>query len=88
MTQTLSAKEMRRRAEPVLNLDRLSRLLHAHELALRETRSVARISAEKGDEGTNDVLVSDIVRTNELQAWFISQHLVDAPVVPPSEGDR
>jgi starvation-inducible DNA-binding protein len=37
---------------------------------------------------TNDVPVSDIVRTNELQPWFISQHLVDPPVVPPSEGDR
>jgi starvation-inducible DNA-binding protein len=73
-----------REAVPV----QISRLLNAHELVLREARNMARIAAEKGDEGTNDVLVSDIVRTNELQAWFISQHLVDAPILPPKEGDR
>jgi starvation-inducible DNA-binding protein len=63
----------------------ISRLVNAHELVLREARSMARIAAEKGDEGTNDVLVSEIIRTNELQAWFISQHLVDAPIVAEKE---
>ena len=31
--------------------------------------------------GTNDLLVSDVIRTNELQVWFVSEHLVDAPLV-------
>ena len=44
-------------------------------------RSLAREAAEKGDDGTNDILVSEIVRTNELQVWFISEHLVNMPLV-------
>jgi starvation-inducible DNA-binding protein len=66
-----------REAVPV----QISRLLHAHETILREGRAMARIAADSGDEGTNDVIVSEVVRTNELQAWFIAAHLVDVPVV-------
>jgi len=58
----------------------ISRLLHAHEIVLREARSMARIAAEKGDEGTNDLLVSNVIRANELQTWFIGEHVVDAPI--------
>jgi starvation-inducible DNA-binding protein len=63
----------------------ISRLLHAHEIVLREARSMARIAADKGDEGTNDLLVSSVVRTNELQAWFVGEHVVDVPTVRASE---
>jgi starvation-inducible DNA-binding protein len=66
----------------------ISRLLHAHELILREARSMARIAADKGDDGTNDLLVSDIVRLNELQSWFIAEHVVDVPVVKADEGGQ
>jgi len=59
----------------------ISRLLHAHEHIIREARSMAHIASEKGDDGTNDLLISDVVRTNELQSWFIAEHVVDAPVV-------
>src|SRR4051812_35647169 len=59
----------------------ISRLLHAHEIILEEARSMARQAEESKDDGTNDLLVSDIVRTNELQVWFLSQHLVDVPLV-------
>jgi starvation-inducible DNA-binding protein len=59
----------------------LSRLLDAHELLLVETRMAARRAAEVGDEGTNDLLVSDVLRTNELQAWFVAEHLVDTRLV-------
>jgi starvation-inducible DNA-binding protein len=59
----------------------ISRLLHAHEIVLREARSMARIAADKGDEGTNDLLISDVVRGNELQSWFVAEHLVDTPLV-------
>jgi len=34
-----------------------------------------------GDDGTNDLLVSDVLRTNELQVWFVSEHLVDVPLI-------
>jgi len=59
----------------------LSRLLEAHELILKECRAGAKDATEREDDGTNDLLVSDVIRTNELQVWFIAEHLVDAPTV-------
>jgi len=59
----------------------ISRLLHAHEVIIREARSMAHIAADKGDDGTNDLLISNVLRTNELQSWFIAEHVVDVPVV-------
>lgn len=53
----------------------LSRLLHAHEILLKEARVLARLAAGNDDHGTNDILVSHVIRTNELQVWFVSQHL-------------
>jgi starvation-inducible DNA-binding protein len=59
----------------------LSRLLHAHEIVLKEARAMARKAAEEGDDGTNDLLVSSVIRTNEMQVWFVAEHLVDGPLV-------
>jgi starvation-inducible DNA-binding protein len=59
----------------------ISRLLEAHEILLKEARTMARQAAEQGDDGTNDLLVSEVIRRNELQVWFIAEHLVDVPVV-------
>jgi starvation-inducible DNA-binding protein len=59
----------------------LSRILEAHELILEETRTMARLATNAGDDGTNDLLVSQVLRTNELQTWFIAEHLVDVPAV-------
>jgi starvation-inducible DNA-binding protein len=53
----------------------LRRLLDAHEIVLQEARPLAREAAERGDDGTNDLLVSQVVRTNELQSWFVGAHL-------------
>jgi starvation-inducible DNA-binding protein len=64
----------------------ISRLLHAHEHILQEARATARRAAEAGDDGTNDLVVSDVVRTNELQAWFVSQHVVDTPLARADQG--
>jgi starvation-inducible DNA-binding protein len=50
-------------------------LLDAHELILIEARALAREAAERGDDGTNDLLVSQVVRSNETQSWFIGEHL-------------
>jgi starvation-inducible DNA-binding protein len=62
----------------------LSRLLHAHEVILLEARSMAKQAGENGDDGTNDLLVSDVIRTNELQVWFLSEHIVPEPLVHAS----
>ena len=59
----------------------ISRLLHAHEIVLKEARTMARLAADAGDDGTNDLLVSDVIRRNELQVWFVAEHVVDAPLV-------
>jgi starvation-inducible DNA-binding protein len=42
---------------------------------------MARQAAEQGDDGTNDLLVSSVIRTNEMQVWFVAEHLVDGPLV-------
>jgi len=64
----------------------ISRLLEAHELILKEARAMAKQATEAGDDGTNDLLVSDVIRTNELQVWFIAEHLVDVPLVRADRG--
>ena len=58
----------------------ISRLVHAHEVVLKEARTMARLAAERGDDGSNDLIVSDIIRRNELQAWFVAEHVVSAPL--------
>jgi starvation-inducible DNA-binding protein len=57
-------------------LQQLSELVEAHAFILGEARPLAREAADHGDDGTNDVIVSDVIRTNELQAWFVGEHLV------------
>lgn len=59
----------------------ISRLLEAHETIIKEVRSSARRAGELEDEGTNDLLVSQVLRTHELQVWFLSEHLVSMPLV-------
>ncbi|HEY7211443.1 MAG TPA: DNA starvation/stationary phase protection protein [Bryobacteraceae bacterium] len=59
----------------------ISRLLEAHELILKEAHEFAKTADDAGDDGTNDLLVSDVIRTNEAQVWFLSEHLVALPVV-------
>lgn len=59
----------------------ISRLLEAHESIIRSARELAHKADDFGDDGTNDILISDVVRTNEMQVWFLSEHLVDMPLV-------
>jgi starvation-inducible DNA-binding protein len=66
----------------------ISRLLHAHEIVLKESRTMARQAAEAGDDGTNDLLVSQVIRTSERQVWFVGEHLVDTPLIAHHGGKR
>src|SRR5271163_4008097 len=59
----------------------ISRLLEAHETILKEARTMAGQATDSGDDGTNDLLVSNVIRTNELQVWFLAEHIVDVPLV-------
>ena len=42
---------------------------------------MARQADQEGDDGTNDLLVSNVIRTNESQVWFVAEHVVDEPLV-------
>jgi starvation-inducible DNA-binding protein len=59
----------------------LSRLLEDHEIVITAVREGIVKTAESHDDGTNDLLMSDVLRRHELQVWFIAEHLVDTPTV-------
>jgi starvation-inducible DNA-binding protein len=59
----------------------ISRLLDAHQVIIGHVRKLAKRAQAIGDDGTNDLVVSDVLRTNELQVWFLSEHLVNVPLV-------
>ncbi len=63
----------------------ISRLLDAHQIIIGHCRQLARRASELGDDGTNDMVISDVLRANELQVWFLSEHLVDVPLVQAQE---
>src|SRR5229473_2002914 len=63
----------------------ISRLLDAHQIIIGHCRTLARRASAIGDAGTNDLAVSDVLRANELQVWFLSEHLVDEPLVRADE---
>jgi len=63
----------------------LFRLLQAHELIIDATREAARAAGESGDAGTNDLLVSDVLRVNELQVWFVSQQIAGTGIAGAEE---
>ena len=63
----------------------LSRLLDAHQVIIRTARTLARRASALGDDGTNDLVISEVLRTNELQVWFLSEHLVNVPLVEASK---
>jgi starvation-inducible DNA-binding protein len=55
----------------------ITRLLDAHEQILVQSRRAAREASENRDDGTNDLIVSDVIRTNEMHVFFLSEHLAD-----------
>jgi starvation-inducible DNA-binding protein len=59
----------------------LARTANAHSLIIKELRDGIEITNDSKDAGTNDLLVSDVLRVHELQLWFLTQHLVNTPVV-------
>jgi starvation-inducible DNA-binding protein len=72
----------RGREEPPVQI---SRLLDAHQIIIRQIRKLARRASVLGDDGSNDLLVSEVLRTNEMQIWFLSEHLVEVGLVEALE---
>jgi starvation-inducible DNA-binding protein len=58
----------------------ISRLLEAHKIIMEACHDIAEAADKAGDDGTNDLVVSDVLRANELQSWFIGNHLVEMPL--------
>jgi starvation-inducible DNA-binding protein len=50
-------------------------LLQAHEAVLVKAWTMARGSVAAGDRGTDDIIVSYVIRTNESQAWFLAEQM-------------
>ncbi|MDQ1497899.1 MAG: starvation-inducible DNA-binding protein [Actinomycetota bacterium] len=59
----------------------LSRLLEAHEIVIAKIREAITRTAANRDDGTNDMLMGDVLRRHEMQVWFLAEHLVDTPAV-------
>lgn len=59
----------------------ISRLLDAHQVIIGQCRKLAKRAQTIGDDGTNDLVISDVLRTNELQQWFVNEHLANVPLV-------
>ena len=59
----------------------IDRTLHAHEIVIDKVRAAITATEESEDWGTNDLLMGDVLRLHELQVWFLSEHVVDVPLV-------
>ena len=59
----------------------IDRTLRAHEVILEKVRAGITATDESEDWGTNDLLMGDVLRRHELQVWFLSEHVVDVPLV-------
>ena len=79
VAETTKIKRPPRGREPAAV--QIRRLAEAHEHIIVEARKAAKAVDESGDDGTNDVFVSNVLRVNELQVWFLTEHLVAASPV-------
>ena len=59
----------------------IHRTLDAHETIIEKVRDAIEATEESADWGSNDILMSDVLRRHELQVWFVAQHAVDVPLV-------
>lgn len=59
----------------------IDRTAHAHEIVIEKVRAAIEATEKSGDWGSNDLLMSDVLRRHELQVWFLTEHVVDVPLV-------
>jgi len=59
----------------------IGRLLDAHEIIMKEARELGKRASDLNDLRTNDLIASGILATNELQVWFVGEHVVETPAV-------
>ena len=61
----------------------IHRLLDAHETVIDKVRRAIKKTEQSGDWGSNDLLMSDVLRRHELHVWFVAEHIVDVPLIEP-----
>jgi starvation-inducible DNA-binding protein len=61
----------------------IHRLLDAHETVIDKVRRAIKKTEKSGDWGSNDLLISDVLRRHELHVWFVAEHIVDVPLIEP-----
>jgi starvation-inducible DNA-binding protein len=59
----------------------IHRTLDAHETVVEKVRDAIEATEKSADWGSNDILMSDVLRRHELQVWFVAQHVVDVPLI-------
>ena len=59
----------------------IDRTLRAHETVVKKVRAGIKTTEESEDWGSNDLLMGDVLRRHELQVWFLSEHVVDVPLI-------
>ena len=59
----------------------IHRTLDAHETILEKVRDAIDKTEKNSDWGSNDLLMGDVLRRNELQVWFVAEHVVDVPLI-------
>jgi len=59
----------------------IHRTLDAHETVIEKVRAAIEATEQSADWGSNDLLMSDVLRRHELQVWFVAQHAVDVPLI-------
>jgi starvation-inducible DNA-binding protein len=65
----------------------LSRTINAHTVMIKSIRAAIEETDENKDYGTSDLLISDVLRVHEMHVWFLSQHLVDIPLIEKQQGN-
>ena len=59
----------------------IDRTLRAHETVIGKVREAIEATEKAEDWGSNDLLMGDVLRRHELQVWFLSEHVVDVPLI-------
>lgn len=64
----------------------LARTVNAHATVIKTIRDGIEQTDDNKDYATNDLLTSKVLPMHELQVWFVSQHLVNTPIVDSTDG--
>lgn len=59
----------------------ISRLIEALSVIITGAHEAVKVAQANGDDATVNLLASELLPKDEMQVWFLSEHLVDTPLV-------